>query len=631
MIVNEDKALRKQIDLEKEKISADLGYFADFLDYAQDEKPDKVDVVQENRRFQKLRKTPVWTALYPVRKSYHAARYLHQNGIAGLYRKAEHALEHNRYTKRKEARKFLTRIMPTEEEKARQRARVFNRTIQISVLVPLYNTPERFLRDMISSVMEQTYQNWELCLGDASDASHKEVEEIVREYAIKDARIVYQRLEKNAGIAENTNACIRMATGNYLALFDHDDILHPAALYECARVIEQEYAEFVYTDEVTFEGEHLEDIVTYHFKPEYSVDNLRGVNYICHLSVFRKKLIDQVGMFSHDYDGSQDHDMILRLTDAAAKVCHIPKVLYFWRCHKMSTSMNLDSKSYAIAAGRRAVRDAELRRGYPAKVYSAHICRTHYRMKYEIGTPKISVIIDAGGLGKEAGRERVARTAAGIEKISTYSNYELSYAASAARLTEAIQQADGEYLMLLAAGILPITPGFLEELLMFAQREDVGLVGMQTLDENDLILSSDIVIGTSSNTLAIEMNRGERFDAPGYMGRNYYAHNISAVSGCACMGKKEKLRELWEQGAAKSTFARILEVCFGLRGEGRQIVLNPYALCRIAKAEYNGELSAADRQYLIRVYQTQISAGDPFYNKNLSLERHWQRKQETVC
>lgn len=622
MVVNEDKGLRELMEQEKDKISADMGDFIKFLAYTHDEGPDDVEIEPERHGIRKLKGTPVWTVLYPARKGYHAAKFLHQNGISGVYKKAEHAAANNRFIRRKEARKFLTKIMPTEEEKKKQRERVFAKDMKISVLVPLFNTPEKFLRDMMESVTGQTYQNWELCLADASDAKHPEVAQIVKEYAAKDSRILYEKLKENAGIAENTNACIRMSSGNYLALFDHDDILHPSALYECAKVIEQEDAEFVYTDEVTFEGENLENIITYHFKPDYSIDNLRGVNYICHLSVFKKELTDKVGVFLAKYDGSQDHDIIMRLTDAAEKVCHIPKVLYFWRCHKMSTSMNLDSKSYAISAGRRAVRDAEARRGYPAEVHSAQICKTHYRLKYQIGTPVISVIIDGGGQSKE----QIAHTAAAVEKLATYDTYELLYAASFAELPEVLESAKGEYLLLLSAGTEPVTPTFMEELLMFAQREDTGLVGMQVLDEKDLILSSDIVIGSSDNHLAVEVNSGERYDAPGYMGRNYYAHNISAVSGCACMGRKEELLSLWNEGSTKSRFARILEVCFRLRKEGKWIVLNPYAICRLRGADCREELSAADRQYLMTEFKEQILSGDPFYNKNLSLERHWQKK-----
>ena len=622
MYVNQDAALRKQADREKEKISADLGDFAKFLAYTHDDGPDDVEKEPERRGLRRLKGTPAWALLYPARKGYHAAKFLHQNGISGVLEKADHALNDNRYIRRKEARRYLTKIMPTEEEKQKQREREFDADLKISVLVPLYNTPEPFLRDMIESVTGQTYQNWELCLADASDADAGQTEAVVKEYAAADPRIVYQRLTRNAGIAENTNACIRMASGSYLALFDHDDVLHPSALYECARAIAREEADFVYTDEVTFEGEDRENIVTYHFKPDFSVDNLRGVNYICHLSVFQRSLADRVGMLRSEYDGSQDHDLILRLTDAAQRICHIPKVLYFWRSHKMSTSMNLDSKSYAIAAGRHAVRDAEQRRGYPAEVHSAQICKTHYRLRYETGTPMVSVLI----YGNETEREQIARTAAGVEKIGAYPNTELLYAMTMAEAGQAIQEAAGEYILLLRAGILPVTPGFTEELLMFAQRKDVGLAGMQVLDEKDLIYSSDLVIGTSPDTLAVEVNRGGRYDAPGYMGRNYYAHNVSAVSGCACMAKKEELSALWAQGSTKSVPARMLEACFLLRRQNRQIVLNPYALCRIGRKDASLELSAADRQKLLLTYREQIVAGDPFYNPSLSLERPWQKK-----
>lgn len=617
-----DKALRKQIEQEKEKIPTDLGDFAKFLAYTHDDGPDDVEEEPERHGIRKLKGTPVWTLLYPARKGYRAAKFLRQNGVSGVCQKAESAVANSRHVRRKEARKFLTAIMPTEEEKQKQRMRKFSKEIKISVLVPLYNTPEQFLRDMIESVTEQTYGSWELCLADASDKEHGAVGETAREYANKDARIVYKKLEKNAGIAENTNACIQMASGNYLALFDHDDMLHPSALYHCAKVIEKEDADFIYTDEVTFEGEDLQNIVTYHFKPDFSIDNLRGVNYICHLSVFQKALLERVGNFRPEYDGSQDHDMIMRLTDAAHKICHIPKVLYFWRSHKMSTSMNLNSKSYAVSAGRRAVRDAEIRRGYPAAVHSAQICKTHYRMKYETGTPKVSILI----VGTNHTQKQAVRTAAAVEKLSSYGSCEICIAMSQKELTEKISCADGAYLLLLAAGIVPITPGFVEELLMFAQRKDVGLVGMQILDEKDLILSSDLVIGNTADTLAIEVNRGGRYDAPGYMGRNYYAHNVSAVSGYACMGKKEELETLWNRGTAKTFFGRMLEVCFMLRGEDRQIVLNPYALCRMAKEECQEEVAAADKQNIMTAYRGQIMKNDPFYNENLSLERHWMKK-----
>lgn len=622
---NEDIRLQKLVEEEKKKITTDLGEHIRFLAYASDDGPSYEIEEPARTGIRKLKGTPLWTLMYPARKGYRAAEFVYKHGVSGVYHKAEGAVKrkvaNSKYLRRKEARKFLTEIMPTEEEKQKQRERVFSEDIKISVLVPLFNTPEEFLRDMIASVTGQTYQNWELVLADASDAAHTEVAEIVKEYADADKRIVYKKLEKNAGIADNTNACIEFATGNYLALFDHDDVFHPSALYECAKAIEAG-AEFVYTDEVTFEGDELENIITYHFKPDFSVDNLRGVNYICHLSVFKKSLVDEVGMFDANYDGSQDHDIIMRLTDAAKKVTHIPKVLYFWRCHKMSTAMNIEAKSYAIEAGRRAVRDAERRRGYPATVYSTQICKTHYRMDYKIENPQITVLVD--GSGKSI--EQLAHTIAAVIVRSTYQNYELRFAKNQEELAEEIQAAKGDYIAMIAAGVTPIAPTWLEELLMFAQRRDVGLTAMQIIDELNEIYSSDIVIGQTADTLALEVNRGSIYNGPGYMGRNYYAHNVSAISGMGCMAKTKILQIGWEKSKMESSYGKILQLCMELRLEDMQIVLNPYALAQVPKGEAPLELSVTEKRQLMETYKKQIEAGDPFYNKNLSMERFWQKK-----
>ena len=545
--------------------------------------------------------------------------YTHDEGPDDVEVWNGNKIENNKWSRRKRALAFLQESMPSEEEKNRQREEKFSYMPKISVLVPLYNTPEKFLRDMIESVINQTYQNWELCLADASDSAHGDVAFVVDSYA-GDKRVVYQKLQKNGGIADNTNACIEMATGDYLALFDHDDILHPSALYECAKVISEKGAEFVYTDEVTFEGENLENIVTYHFKPDFSPDNLRGVNYICHLSVFQKALVEKVGMFSKEYDGSQDHDMILRLTDGANLVCHVPKILYFWRCHENSTSMNLDSKSYAIDAGRRAVRDGEARRGYPAKVHSAQICKTHYRMEYEIKNPKVTILI----LDNQGKTELSEQTKVSVEQYSSYKNYEILSLKPGETLREGADRAQGEYVILLLSGTEIITPNWMEELIMFAQRRDTALVGMQILDENNHILSSDIVVAPTKEKLALEANKGGPFDAPGYMGRNYYAHNVSAVSGNACMVKKELLISCYKEG--DSFFGSILALCLSLRKEGLLVVLNPYALCQIPGKDYREELTEGDKDMLIRDFKEQIAEGDPYYNKNLSYETFWQKK-----
>ena len=219
---------------------------------------------------------------------------------------------------------------------------VFNKDIKFSVLVPLYNTPKKFLEEMIRSVQYQTYGNWELCLADGSDGEHDFVERYCLRAAEADSRIKYKKLTENKGISENTNECIKMASGDYIALFDHDDVLHPSALFECMKAICNNDADYVYTDEATFLGNSKSTILSFHFKPDFAYDNLLANNYICHFSVFKASLIDKVGMFRHKYDGSQDHDIILRLTNAAKNVVHIPKLLYFWRSHANSVAMDIN-------------------------------------------------------------------------------------------------------------------------------------------------------------------------------------------------------------------------------------------------------------------------------------------------
>ena len=235
------------------------------------------------------------------------------------------------YKKRLEKAYVLlgTESFPNEEEGEKQRNTKFDKMPLISILVPLYNTPEKFLREMIESVLVQTYGNFELCLADGSDEEHSFVGDICKDYASKDKRVVYKKLEKNEGISGNTNRCVELSTGEYIGLFDHDDILHPSALYEYVKVINEQNADYIYCDEITFEGESINDMITLHFKPDYAIDTLRANNYICHFSVFKRSLLKETELFRKEYDGSQDHDMILRLTSLAENVVHVPKILYY--------------------------------------------------------------------------------------------------------------------------------------------------------------------------------------------------------------------------------------------------------------------------------------------------------------
>ena len=320
---------------------------------------------------------PIRIILDYIKKILKSNRYTH------LFCKGLKCLKNNgfKYTLKKIKQKFKSlkdikimqnKIFLTEEEKKIQINTKFTKNIKFSIVVPLYNTPEKFLCEMINSCIDQTYENWELCLADGSDKEHRYVSEIVKDYMKKDKRIKYKALEKNGGISENTNECIKMATGEYIALFDHDDILHPSALFEYMKVICEQNADFIYCDEDKFE-KNIKKCFDPYFKPDFAIDNLRANNYICHFTVFKKTLLDQVGIFRKEFDGSQDHDMILRLTEKAKNIVHIPKILYHWRVSSNSVASDPYAKPYTIEAGIEAVKEHLNRCNLKATVESSTV------------------------------------------------------------------------------------------------------------------------------------------------------------------------------------------------------------------------------------------------------------------
>ncbi len=276
-----------------------------------------------------------------------------KNGVSNTYYKVKEKQAKNEAQKNYEAERLAA--LPTKEELEAQRKRNFMKEITFSIVVPTFQTPENFLRQMIESVLGQTFCRVELLLADGS--KDDSVEKVVAEYAASDSRVKYKRLSENKGISENTNEGLSMATGEYIGLLDHDDILELHALYEMRMAIAKNPdADVLYTDEdkVSFDLEHYFEP---HFKPDFNPDLLRSNNYICHFLVFKRELLEQVGGFRGEYDGAQDFDLVLRLTEKANCVVHIPQVLYHWRSHDASTATNPMSKLYAYEAGKRAVED----------------------------------------------------------------------------------------------------------------------------------------------------------------------------------------------------------------------------------------------------------------------------------
>ena len=463
-----------------------------------------------------------------------------------------------------------------------------------SILVPLYNTPERLLREMIESVIEQIYPNWELCLADGSDDAHGYVGDIVREYAAEDQRIKYCKLSENKGISGNTNACIEMSTGDYIALFDHDDLLHPAALYEVFNAIYSEGADFIYTDETMF-YETPADAYSPHYKPDFAPDTLRSYNYITHLSVFSRVLMDRVGVFRSEFDGSQDYDMILRLTEQAEKIVHIPKILYCWRNHPGSVASDVSVKPYTMVSARKALAEHLERVGMKGTVEDSSVPTT-YRIQYDIeGTPLVSILFDEHPLDEciEA-----------IRKITSYSNYEI--------VTDG--QVNGEYVLFLSDFVSPTTPDWIEQMLMFAQREDVGAVG-------GLIRYADGSVYSAGKIIGVNGTAGDAHDRypnghDGYKFRLTIAQNYSAVSS-ACMMVRRSVFERY--GAFDATMGPLADVdfCLRLREDGYLVVWTPYAEMVTQENKKRKAWNSLRKKF----HEKWGDKKDPYYNPNLTLLR----------
>lgn len=626
-------------------------------------------------KLERLKKNPLWKISKPLRSvlrwgTRQARRVVNCGGPKGIAAKLAYKKRERTAMKR-----FGTASFPTPEQADLERKTVFDRPVRISILVPLYNTPDIFLREMLDSVLAQTYENWELCLADGSDAEHTYVGDICREYIEKDraylaskehvtnvskmpeSRIVYRKLAKNGGIAENTNACYEMATGEYVGLFDHDDILHPSALFAYVRAINEQGADYLYCDETTYKSGDINRMVNMHFKPDYAPDNLRANNYICHFSVFAKSLIEGGELFRTKFNGSQDHDMILRLTDRAQKIVHIPRLLYYWRSHEGSVASSLDAKPYVVQAAKGAVSEHLKSHGFENfRIESTRALDTIFRIRYQIiGNPKISIVI----ANKDHGTD-LRRCISSVLKKSTYDNYEIIVVENNSKEPETfayykelgqeerirvviyngsfnysainnlgVSSAEGDYVLLLNNDTEVINANWLEELLMYAQRKDVGAVGAKLYYGNKTIQHAGVVIGLGAHRTAGHIHYKQPGQNIGYMGRLCYAQNVSAVTG-ACLMVKKTVYEA--AGGLDEDFAVSLndvDFCLKLREMGLFNVFTPFAELYHYESASRGlddkgekaERYNAESERFRNKWREALEAGDPYYNPNFSLDR----------
>ena len=628
----------------------------------------KAQLAAANAAYQSISNAACWKMTAPLRKVLDGIKYImqknkftrlvgkglkcwRQNGFKYTWNKVKDKLHH-----RQNFQAAALKPLYTAEELDAQRKYEFPRKIKISIVVPLYNTPKQFLEEMIRSVLDQTYSDWELCMADGSDEKHGYVKSICLQYAKSDKRIKYKRLTENKGISENTNACIEMASGEYIGLLDHDDLLHPAALYNVMEAICEKNADMTYTDEATFESPNVNKIITAHFKPDYAVDNLRANNYICHFTVFKKELLAIVGVFRHEYDGSQDHDMMLRLTSASKIIVHIPKLLYYWRSHPQSVSQDITAKEYAISAGKNAVRDSIEKHGLKAVVESSRAFPTIYRIKYEIQhKDKVSIIIP-----NRDHYDDLKRCIDSIFIRSTYKNFEIVIVDNGSVEEDVINYyktleedprvkigylndefnysklnnlgaslADGKYYILLNNDTEVITPEWIEELLMFVQRDDVAAAGAMLYYPDNTIQHAGVILGVGTHRVAGHAFHRESKEWIGYMGRLCYAQDVSAVTAACMMVKASAYKEVCGFDETIKVAYNDVDFCLKLRQKGYLIVWTPHAELYHYESKSRGLDDTPEKRKRFENeverfqsrWKKELAAGDPYYNPNLTLDK----------
>ena len=541
--------------------------------------------------------------------------------------------------------------IPLKRELKAQRAENLQGPV-ISIVVPLFNTPARYFKQMTGSVLHQTYTNWQLVLVDAGDAAHAEASAKAAALAQKDARIVYRKVE-NAGIAANTTKGFEAATGEYLTLLDHDDVLYPNALYDVVKAIQSTGADFVYSDEIVL-SDNFKELGGYHFKPDYAPDYLRGVNYITHLAVFSRKLLNAAGAYEDpNFDGAQDHDLILRLTEKATKIHHIKKCLYVWRAAAGSTAQTMEAKPYAVAAGERAINAHLQRIGLKGEAHAIPGAPGAFQLHYELtGHPLITVMIPnkdhtddldrcLTSLYKNAGYDNFEVIV--IENNSTDPATEAYYQTIPGRFARCrvvrykgafnfsainnfgAQFADGEHLLLLNNDIEVLSHDFLRELLSYSQRPDVGAVGAKLYYPDDTIQHAGVLMGINGS--AGHSHKSYPRTAVGDMYRLVTTQDYMAVTGACLMTKTALYRA--NGGLDEEKFAvayNDVDYCLKLWQRGLLNVDTPRAEAYHYESKSRGldTLSENAKRYerekanFYAKYQQYIDNYDPYYNPHFN-------------
>jgi O-antigen biosynthesis protein len=523
---------------------------------------------------------------------------------------------------------------------------------RISIVMPVYNTPETFLRAAIASVLDQVYPYWELCIADdASTASH--IKAILDGYATQDSRIKVVYRTENGHISQCSNSALAIATGDFVALLDHDDVLTPDALYEVAVCINQHpAADFIYSDEDKLDTEGR--LSSPFFKPDWCPDSLLSRMYTCHLGVYRRSLIQEIGGFRAGFEGSQDYDLVLRLSERSDRIFHIPKVLYHWRIHSDSAAERVDAKTYAFDASKQALSEALQRRGECGQIVASPHCSSHYLIRYEIVEPrKVSIIIPSRNLGSV-----LDHCLTSIFKKSTYPNYEvvvinngstekfffqvinkwqiqepqrfaclpLDIPFNFSKLNNyAVDQTSGDFLLFLNNDTEVITPDWLEGLVGQAQRPSIGAVGALLLYPDDTIQHAGVVMGIGG--VAGHSHKYFPVQEAGYFNQIHTVNNYLAVTAACLMCRRSVFQEIGGFEETLQIAFNDVDLCLKMIAKGYRNIYLPYVQLYHYESKSRGQEDTPQKQnrfrqevqYMQRRWANFI-AHDSCYSLNLTCE-----------
>lgn len=536
--------------------------------------------------------------------------YIRRNGVSRFWTLAKAKA----FPAGKSYKEWYEEHCPTKEELMRQREVEFSVQPLISIVVPTYQTPIPFLKDMIDSVRKQSYEKWELCIadgslnGDENDTKVIRVREELNRYSMEDKRIKVVYLEENQGIAENTNQALALATGEYIGLFDHDDMLTPDALYEIVKAINDYDYDVLYTDEDKI-SEDSHDYKKPVFKPDYSPELLCANNYITHFFVAKKSIVDRLGGFRKEYDGSQDYDFIFRCVELAKKVGHVSKVLYHWRMHGGSVAGDPTSKMYAYDAGKKAIQSHYERVGIQANVEHMErlgLYHTEYKM---IKQPLISVII----YGEDD--EKKKRCSEWFKR-KDYSNLEIlaSVGINVEEINALAEKARGSYLFFVSENLESVERDALQQMVGVLQIQNVGAVSGKVIGRKHTVEDVGVVFRTNGDLCKANYGIGDC--DYGDMFRAKVMSNYSILSLNCFMTHKNTFEELGRFNKHFSLSFAAADYCLKLRMHGKRCVMQASTVWESKGSMKTGMINDEERERFYEEWQEVLRMGDSYYNSN---------------